>query len=484
MVRETDKVIEVPKNIDEMIMQYAEDPNRTTEGWKRFKDLIYHKYEDGTYQFITYAEEKDAATYYKKVYPELESQLSKVYSRKYNSSTLNVLPNIEYFVRSANEGGTPETYAYTIFMPEDKAIEDYFKNTILKYTSNINNLPSLVLNTFLGSHFSRSLVWPGKYKTAKNITGAEGEFFNGAGVNGPSFEDAEIISSQFASNGIVYRTKKVIKSGLFESVYGRILLDPEYSFIYLLLGDGTLYEKLTTSSYTGYSGDSYNYTLLIPSNTLLKSDGFSYNSQSSAFQNSENTNIDAYARLSRLVNSGIFIREVNGDNKPDILNDFSSQPPALNGAYDGYGYLVNNYGDIIRYKNNQLQAIGNIEDGTFVTIEKDPYTYCNGQIYTIDRLLNYSPRETLGGTDEGWNQKTVESFLSEYLNSHSDASVFKAYYNQCNGEIEFNSSSFYTLLIPTNERMNEAIELGYLPTLSDVSTTSNGELLKAVAFLN
>ena len=32
--------------------------------------------------------------------------------------------------------------------------------------------------------------------------------------------------------------------------------------------------------------------------------------------------------------------------------------------------------------------------------------------------------------------------------------------------------------------MNEAIELGYLPTLSDVSTNSNGELLKAVAFLN
>ena len=77
VVHETDQVIETPKNLDEMIMQYAEDPTKASEGWAEFKALLKHQYADGTNQFITYTENKEAATYYRKMYPELESQIGR-----------------------------------------------------------------------------------------------------------------------------------------------------------------------------------------------------------------------------------------------------------------------------------------------------------------------------------------------------------------------------------------------------------------------
>ena len=370
-------------------------------------------------------------------------------------------------------------------MPTDAAIKDYFDNTILRYTDDLNNLPSTVLSSFVNAHMSRKLVWPSKYKTAKNHVGTEGEFFNGSGSKGPDFSEAGIISSEFASNGIIYQTSNVIKTGLFESVYGRILLDPSYSYVNILLNGSTLYEKLTTSQYTGYSADVYNYTVIIPDNNILEEDGFSFNSTTSSFENSVNsTAINPTTRISRLVNSGIFIREVNGDMMPDKMDDFMSQPAALGGEYDGYGFAVNYYGDMIRYKNNQIQGVGNIQDGTVVNIKKDDYPYCNGQFYTTDKLINYSPRDTYGAMDTAWVDAKVTTFLYDYLKNNSDVSIFKQYYEACVGELEFNTSYFYTFIIPTNERMNEAIDRGLLPTIENVSANENGELFTAAAFLN
>ena len=113
--------------------------------------------------------------------------------------------------------------------------------------------------------------------------GTEGEFINGAGDSGGSFEDAGVISSEFASNGIVYQIKDVIKSGLFESVYGRILLDPNYSFVNILIGGSSLFEKLTTSTYTRYHRERHNYTVILPLDELRKEDGVSDKSQISVW---------------------------------------------------------------------------------------------------------------------------------------------------------------------------------------------------------
>ena len=156
VVHETDMVIEVPMNIDAMIMQYAEDASKSSQGWIRFKELLKHKYSDGNDQFIIYQENKDASTYYKKVYPEKEAELSKVYSRQYDLSQFGCNPNIEEFIVTSEDGGTSETNGYTLFLPSASSIDNYFKNTILGYTDNIDNLPSSVISTFLRSHLSRT----------------------------------------------------------------------------------------------------------------------------------------------------------------------------------------------------------------------------------------------------------------------------------------------------------------------------------------
>ena len=486
VVHELNKVIEPIKNMDEMIMQYANEPSRSTEGWSEFKKLLLNKNADGSYQFLSYVENQDAATYFKKMYPSMEAELSKVYTKIYSNLMLMAM-NIEEYVYTESEiGDSPEVNAYTLFMPSDVAIKDYVKNTLLKYTEDFNELPADVLETFLLSHFSRGLVWPNLYKTAKNPVGSEGEFINGVGAKGPGFEEAGILTSQFATNGLVYTLDRVIKAGLFESVYGRVLLDPAYSYVHRLLNGGTIYQSLIRTPYSGYASDSYVYTLLLPSNDLLEADGFSYNSVTSAFENSVNAGT-ASARINRLVNNGIFMREVSVTDAalPTPLDNFETQPEALQGAYDGYGFAVNNYGDMIRYKNNQVQAVGNIQDGTVVNIVKDPTEYVNGQVYTIDKLLNYTPRDTYGSLDTAFVERSVVSFINDYLSSHDDASVFKRYWDACFDDVNatINSSGFYTILIPTNDRVNEAIAAGLIPNSSEISENMEAKQ-KATAFVN
>ena len=186
------------------------------------------------------------------------------------------------------------------------------------------------------------------------------------------------------------------------------------------------------------------------------------------------------ARINRLAASGVFVR-----TKDYPLDNFNTAPAALGDSYGGYGFAVNYFGDMVRYKNNYLQAVGNIADNDSVHLQKDTVNYANGQFYQLDKLINYSPRNTMGGSSEGWNQGSLVSFVQDYLDK-SDKTLFKTYWDTCLVEIEgsINTSAFYTVLIPTNQRMQEAIDAGYLPTIEEVNANLNGELIKAVAFIN
>lgn len=60
------------------------------------------------------------------------------------------------------------------------------------------------------------------------------------------------------------------------------------------------------------------------------------------------------------------------------LDDFAGFPQL---SYDGYGYAVNIYGDMIRFRDNKLQGLGNILDGTEVEVEEVDFDYINGHVF-------------------------------------------------------------------------------------------------------
>lgn len=503
VVHELDAVVEAPQTIDEMIVEYgaADNNERPAQGWGVLKELLYNKFADGSYQFLSYEEDKDAALYFQRMYPEKESELATVYSRNYNLVSLISAFNFNEHVSTGDATERTESEAYTLFLPSKSAFDDYINNTVLKYTKNkdFNELSEDVIQTVYRAHVARQMVWPSKFASAKNVArDVNGEFINGAGAAGAKYAGFGVTDVEVASNGIVYHIDHVIESGLFKSVYGRILLDPAYSYTRMLLGGSALYTNLTSNTpFVGGTNDPayngvdtrYQYAVLLSSDALLEADGFTYDNLNSTFNNSALLGtIDANSRINRLVNNGVFIRELGKDDfsYPTPLN-FNEQPAALAGEYDGFGYAVNYYGELVRYKNGQLQAAGNIKDSTYVTVTADETSYVNGTVYTIDRLLNYSQRETDGNNAAGWEQSaSILDDVTAYLAAHPECSLFKKYYDATKDAHVINyisTSDFHTVLIPTDERMQELINAGMLPTVDEVTANANGEMITAGDFV-
>lgn len=473
VVHELDKVVEAPYTIDEMMTAYAKDEDRSAEGWGKLKEYVYNQFADGSYQFLNFTEVKDAAIYYGKMYPELEADLGTVYQRGY-SSTLGVFPNSNEYM---GQELPSESSAYTLFLPSKKAWDEY-EAKLLKYTEtkSFNSLSTSVLENVLRSHMSRDLVWPSQLKVAKNTASTiDGEFVNSVGPNGSPINYNKV---EVAANGFVYYIDNVIESALFKSVYGRVLLDPTFSYTLTQLGNSALYTSFVTHTphSTGESPEGYQYAVCLAPDALFDADQLTYDDLNNSFAWKEGWtqlgSTDANGRVNRLINNGMFIRELGADDYsvPRPL-DFSKQPEALNGAYDGWGFAVNYAGEMVRYKNNQLQAVGNIQDGTVVTLTEDTdEKYVNGRVYTMDRLLQYTPRETKGDVTEGWDQSAnVLADVKTYLAAHPECSLFKKYfdvlYDNTNAALVgfITTSDLHTILIPTNEYMQEAIDAGYLP---------------------
>jgi len=474
IVYETDAVNYPLENLDEI--------SRRDEN-KAFYDIMTAKV-GSSYLFVSYSLGLEATEIYKKLYPD--RNIEAVYYKTYTG--LPFLPNNEsysgvYSTSSEGRAATTEEQGYTLLIPSEEAVNEF--TTTLKNRSGITNLadlPKELLTYFLQAHMVDGIIWPTQFKTAKN---ANNEFLNGEGVNGKDFANSGVTNSEFASNGIMYNTDHVIESKYFNTVYSEILLNPDcqmlsgYAFKNLL---STLVAEITRSRIDGFPDD--NYTILLPTDELLERDGYTYNSSTSTFTNEFLLgSITAEDRLKRLIQMCVFKR-TKSHSIDTSLEDFSGSP-AL--GYNGYGFAINNYGDMIRFKDNKIQASGNILDNQEVRIvKKIDFPYINGQVFIIDELPQFSPRNSSPGIAAGWSDRTLYECLTSYVSQNSNASKFKQYVDLLypDGTItDISTTAFYTVLVPQNDAIDQAIADGYLPALSDV-TSSEANKAKATLFVN
>ena len=148
------------------------------------------------------------------------------------------------------------------------------------------------------------------------------------------------------------------------------------------------------------------------------------------------------------------------------MADFSGFPGL---PYDGYGYAVNSYGDIIRFKDNKLQGLGNILDNTEVEVEKVDFGYINGRVFRITngQMIEYCPRRTGSGAGAFASPKLYDR-ITEYAAQNSDCKLFKQYMDRIYGGASpsfIRESTNYTVLIPSDEAINNAVGSDLLPAL-------------------
>ncbi|GAB6011503.1 fasciclin domain-containing protein [Viscerimonas tarda] len=452
-------------------------------------ELLDYKTLAGAWAFKVYWEPVLAVTdFYKKLHPELN--IEHVYVKAYDESFLAFSPAFE----SAGRGATnTEQTGFTMFIPTNEALQQYINDKILKYYDDIKDVPLDAIFTLINTHMADGMVYPSTFKGEKVYTG---EYLNGLGSTGAGYDDFGVVDKKYASNGLIYTIDHVIKSSLFETVYSEMFLNPDYSILnaaYIKYFFNSLRTDLMRSIISGY--DKERYTLIQVSDAQLREDGFVYDANTDGFSNSLVLSGNAEGRVRQLIPMHLFKGYKDNDVNTEITSFAGGDGPGtFNTQYNGWAFRVSAYGDLIRFKNDRLQATGNVEDNTFVTVKKLE-AFDNGTVWTTDyegsnrEFLQYSPRKTKAGEAAGWTSGTLWRHIEKAGVENRNVTTFVNYVkaalkatdtDELSGIAEGN---FYTILMVSNTYMLTAQSQGLVPPLAAVEANANNEKEAAALFL-
>ena len=463
VAHEVDQVLEPLLTLEKLL----KDPD-----YSEFNKLINVKGSTGAPYFIGYQFNQTVTDKWAKAMPT--KNITEVYMKYYGSLAIN-LNSEKYGVtdKQAEQGG------YTLFAPSNAAVTKFYEEKLKSYyPAGIQTAPVDVLYYFLNAQMSTDLVWANDYKSSMN---SWGEFFNGKGPNGNAFSGTNYKKIAPASNGLFYGSDNYVKSRYFETVFTEILLNPIYSMLnhaFVEYYNTSLKEELLRCELNGYTQE--NYTILLPTDAQLAADGFSWiwlsGSTKYGFANTQAAStlgsFDVANRIQRLVRSHVFKRVKNSDINSSITN-FTTDP-SFAAAYGGYSYAVNDYGDMIRYKDGKLQMVGNYDENAWVTAT--PYkTFMNGQVFTIDKMLQYSRRTTLPNAPTGYTTQDLLVYIKSMAVTNPNVSKFVSYLTASmntsgNDLLGLSNDMILTIFMPTNTEIDKAVASGYLPALATIST--------------
>ena len=445
-----------------------------------FKALLDSKNVYGNYLFRSYREvtAPEILKLLQKIMPNEDIQ--RIYYKFYYFN----LENVQDFASGMDQ---PETAGFTVIIPTNEALQEYLDRRVLKYYRELRLATAEILATVYASHFAQWLVWPAGYAVSLNIND---DFLNGEGSAGNSFDESGITGATLASNGFVYHSDKVIRSRLFESVYSEIFLNPDHKWVntaYRNFFYSSLREDLQKCVLNGYISE--RYTLLTFDDELLREDGLTYNEQDDTFSHSVGS-VNANTRLQRLMREHVFAG-LNNDEVNSEITDFAT---AGISQYENWNFTVTSYGDPVRYRDNQMQAAGNIEDNTYVTLTKLDETYLNGTVWSADGLLQYSPRVSGASDDVQFRDLTLWEYLDRARAQNPNVKSFVDYFQQCiktypdeplNPALDnIATEQFYTILMPNTAAMQSAVNAGILPPLAQVNPGNPEAFAKAAFFIN
>lgn len=464
IVHEISEVLMPLPNLEKMLEK---------DNYSMFRNLIQSKSPTGSYNYISYYTSPNITQYFQSIYPS--KNIDMVYVKYY--SGLQVKLNLESYGTTDKEA---ETNGFTLFAPDNSAVQKFFNEKLKDYYPSIDKVPVDILKYFINAQMINEMVWPGTYKGMMN---SQGDYLNGSGSSGPGFDKNRYYDIHPASNGFFYGSNDYIKSHYFETVFAEILLNPQYSLLnnaFSKYFESSLMEELMRSSLNGYS--TVDYIILLPSDDLLTKDGFTWQWITSAYGFTHSSSlVVADTRMQRLIKSHVFKRIHNAEIDTRLAN-FAGNP---NLGYDGYGYAINAEGDIIRFKNGKIQMLGNYDEDNWVTATFKK-SFNNGSVYTIDRLLQYSRNTTLPSSVDGWQEQPMLHYIQKAAKSNPNISIYNDYMTELLTQVSFpftlSNSSSYTLLMPNNEAMQQAIDLKLLPTIEE-TRASIENLQKAIAFI-
>ncbi|MDR1667006.1 MAG: fasciclin domain-containing protein [Bacteroidales bacterium] len=442
VVHEVDKVNEPLPNFENILNEAP---------YSNYMALIESKNTLGEPYFYGYTTVPSVTAYYQKMYPS--RNIDQINIKTYSLALpIHCERYTNLTTPSTSEG---ELGGYTIFAPNNDGVRKFFDEKLADYYASMEAVPATVWENFINAQMTDGLVYPGSFHFSENV---DGDYNNGAGQSGPRFDASVYTDVRAASNGFFYGGNGYIKSRYFESVLTEILLRPVYTMMSNAFGTyfgNSLMSELMKSELNGYPNEDFSVLLapdsLFTSEAASPDDGFTWvwGTSSYLFRH-DFSGTDATfpeQRMQRLIRSHVFKRI-----KETALDFFTGGDP----AYGGYGYALNDYGDMVRYKGGKLQMIGNYDNDEWVSVTPKK-TFLNGTVYTMDKLMQYS---VCSDDDDLCKYgRDIMAYIdsADYINPNVSKSVAYLKFLVNGGYVELSRDASYTVLLPNNAAIDAAI---------------------------
>jgi len=463
---------------------YLKSDSTTSDFW----NLINFKLPNITASYYkTFSELSTITDQYRLIYPQ--KSLDHVYIRNYLGFGFS--PVSDSYGEAGSSLDVSQEGGYTMFVPTNTAFKSFLDSKIYKYYPSLDMVPVPVMTELLKAQVVTSLVWPSSFPSRTNMNG---EFLTGSARDKSSIDAFGVTDKIMASNGIIYKTNRLIKSRWFESTYSEIFLNPNYIFSNMAFnkyysGSSGMQEQLMKCTLNGYENE--RNTVILYKDDLLKADGFYYDEIYSVFKHTGSGLNDANAatRLRRLINNALFFGYL--DTLGGVVYKGADLTPAVLASkglssYNYWNYRITNNGEIVRFKENKMQATCDVDENTQVTLTPVEEV-SNGHVFSADRMLKYSPRETVTG-DSAFIDRPLWYYLNKARTENPEVKSFVDLVEQVMKSLTSSellgvkAANYYTVLMPNNSAMLRAKNAGLYPTTINAGSDPAG-VDKALRFL-
>ncbi len=410
MIQEIDKVVTPLPSIEQYL---ASNPN-----YNDFRLLLK--------KLSSYISNADLTHRYQVLTGSTDSVFVKLYI-----SALAFSPNNENYL----SGGTDaQTGGYTLMVPTNAELNIYTKNLLSNFGS-FDAAPPEILNDFINSHMWTTPVWPNRFANSVNFQSEV-----------PTITTGNITDKKLLSNGIFYGTNKVQEANVFRTVYSKPYLDPRYLLMTKALNAELKYSIINPN---------VKYTMFMMPDASIRAAYYDFSTQRNAWSYTAPGVATDYTTNAR-------------DRLYRILQTSVTQPNTDLTDLSGQGIIEMYNGEYMKYDANKLYASGNIDNGNYL-VRDSAKTTINGTVYYTHEEIPTGKTST-GGlltfTTNGIGFHINALALADptsfgFFNSYLIASPI--WDNTNKAIVGTVSGNFYTILIPTNAAIVEAVKAGLLP---------------------
>lgn len=425
MIHVLNRVILPALSIDQYL---ASNPN-----YSEFKKLLDMK--------VNYQANADLTHRYNVLTGKPDSVFIKIYN-----SALGFSPNNENYL---TKGTSSQTNGYTFMVPTNDVLLAYTKK-LLTYFGSFNSAPPEVLNDFISSLMFGNNIWPSRIQSSTNVQGES-----------PTFAKSNVIDQKLLSNGIFYGTNKVQDANVFRTLYSKPYLNPNYTLMLRGLNAEVKYSIVIPS---------INYIMFMMPDVQVRAGGFEYDATREASNNTP------WGYKAPLMPVGTFGSMGWGGSQRDqfyrVLKTSVSAPNMVLPDLSGDGIIEMYNGEYIRYKNNTIWAAGNMDAGSYI-VKDSSQTVVNGTVYYTHEVIP-TGKSTTGGLLY-YTTKTIGYHLQAL--SVSDPTNYGSFYKLLAATLldanlailGTSNGTFYTVFVPTNAAIVNAVKQGILPAVGAAS---------------